>query len=137
RCDSQRARPRRGAHARGPAALPRPGRKEGGMISYTKRQRAQAAAAVVGVDAGKYTHTLVVRPRGARDSKPHTFETTRDGFDGAVAFVRAAVPDAAPEEILVGIEFAGVYGFTLAHYLDRLGFPVVSVLPAHSKRWKE
>jgi len=107
------------------------------MISYTKRQRAQTAAAVVGVDAGKYTHTLVVRPRGGRDSKPHTFETTRDGFDGAVAFVREAVPDAAPAEILVGIEFAGVYGFTLAHYLDRLGFPVVSVLPAHSKRWKE
>lgn len=39
--------------------------------------------------------------------------------------------------MLVGIEFAGVYGFTLAHYLDQLGYRVVSVLPAHTKRWKE
>ena len=37
----------------------------------------------------------------------------------------------------MGIEFAGSYGFTLAHYLQQLGFPVVSVLPAHTKRQKE
>lgn len=44
-----------------------------------------------------------------------------------------------PGETLVGIEFAGMYGFTFAHYLRSLGpeFRVVSVLPAHTKRWKE
>jgi transposase len=44
---------------------------------------------------------------------------------------------ASPSEILVGIEFAGVYGFTFACYLQQKGFQVVSVLASHSKRWKE
>lgn len=107
------------------------------MISFPKRDRAQRAAACVGVDAGKFTHTLVVRPRGQPDSKPCTFPTTRTGFDTAVAFVRRHVAGAAPEAVLVGIEFAGNYGFTFAHYLAQLGFPIVSVLPAHTKRWKD
>ena len=34
------------------------------MISFPKRERAQHAAACVGVDAGKFSHTLVVRPQG-------------------------------------------------------------------------
>mgnify|MGYP001354200822 CR=1 FL=1 len=38
------------------------------MISFPKRVRAQRAAAVVGVDAGKFSHTLVVRPAGRPDS---------------------------------------------------------------------
>jgi transposase len=102
-----------------------------------QRSRAQLAAAVVGVDAGKFKHCLVIRPRGAADSKPFTFHTTRQGFDAAAERILAAVPGARPEEILVGIEFAGVYGFTFAYYLQRRGFQVVSVLAAHSKRWKE
>ena len=106
------------------------------MISFPKRERAQRAAAVVGVDAGKFSHTLVVRPSGQPDSKPFSFPTTRTGFEAAAAFVRRLVP-AEPPATLVGIEFAGNYGFTLAHFLDRLGFPVVSVLPAHTKRWKD
>ena len=106
------------------------------MISFPKRERAQRAAAVVGVDAGKFSHTLVVRPSGQPDSKPLSFPTTRPGFEAAVAFVRQLVP-AEPPATLVGIEFAGNYGFTFAHYLDQLGFPVVSVLPAHTKRWKD
>ncbi len=44
---------------------------------------------------------------------------------------------ATPAEIRVEIEFAGVYGFTFAYYLQQRGFPVVSVLASHSKRWKE
>lgn len=102
-----------------------------------QRSRAQLAAAVVGVDAGKFKHCLVIRPRGAADSKPFTFHTTRQGFDQAADRILAAVPGAGPEEILVGIEFAGVYGFTFAYYLQRRGFQIVSVLAAHSKRWKE
>ncbi len=106
------------------------------MIPFEKRSRAQAAHAVVGVDAGKFRHALVVRPHGGADSKPLLFPTTRTGFDQALVFINSQV-SAAPAEILVGIEFAGNYGFTFAHYLHQLGFPIVSVLPSNTKRWKE
>ncbi|MGD0992004.1 MAG: IS110 family transposase [Gemmatimonadales bacterium] len=106
------------------------------MTAFEKRSRAQQAAAVVGVDAGKFRHVLVVRLRGQPDSKPFAFPTTRAGFDDAVSFIRRQT-DAPAAQMLVGIEFAGNYGFTLAHYLDQLGYPVVSVLPAHTRRWKE
>jgi len=87
------------------------------MISFAKRERAQRAAARVGVDAGKFAHTLVVRPTGQPDSKPFSFPTTRAGFEGAVAFIGQQAAGAATAVILVGIEFAGNYGFTFAHYL--------------------
>ncbi len=106
------------------------------MISYEKRARAQQATAVVGVDAGKFEHTLVVRPKGGADSRACAFKTTRDGFDKAVAYIHSIAP-APPAEILVGVEFAGNYGFTFAHYLNQLGYPLVSVLASHTKRWKE
>lgn len=105
------------------------------MISHVKRQRAQLAAAVVGVDAGKFTHALVIRPRGQPDSKPFTFPTTRDGFEQADRLIRSTA-GAQPENILVGIEFAGYYGFTLAHFLRGLGYQIVSVLPSATKAWK-
>jgi len=107
------------------------------MISFPKRARAQRAAACVGVDAGKFSHTLVIRPQHQPDSKPFSFPTTRAGFDAATAFIRQQAAGATAETILVGIEFAGNYGFTFAHYLAQLGFPIVSVLPAHTKRWKD
>jgi transposase len=107
------------------------------LTDAERRRLAQGAAAVVGVDAGKYAHTLVVRPRGGDDSKPFTFPSTREGFDRAVAFVTRAAGGAPPGELLVGIEFAGTCGFTLAHHLDRLGYPVVTVLAAHTRRWRE
>lgn len=107
------------------------------MSRFEKRRRAQTARAVVGVDAGKYKHVLVVRPHNAPDSRPFTFDVSRDGFDAAAQFIRAATPEATPETTIVGIEFAGIYGFTLAYYLADLGYQVVTVLPAHSKRWKE
>ena len=84
-----------------------------------------------------FSHTLVVRPQHQPDSKPFSFPTTRAGFDDAVAFIRRQVPGTPAETILVGIEFAGNYGFTFGHYLAQLGFPIVSVLPAHTKRWKD
>lgn len=102
---------------------------------HRQRQRAQTAAALVGVDAGKFTHALVVRPRGGMDSKPLTVHTTREGFDRAKVFILQQAGGIVPEEILVGIEFAGVYGFTLARYLNQQGFQVVSVLPVSTKAW--
>lgn len=106
------------------------------MNSFAKRQRAQSAAAWVGVDAGKYRHALVVRGRDVPDQKPFLFATTRAGFDSAVGLIYQQSRVAAPSEVLIGIEFAGSYGFTFAHYLDQLGFPVVSVLPTATKQWK-
>ena len=107
------------------------------MSHYAKRQRAQSAAAVVGIDAGKRKHAMVVRPRGGQDSRPLVFEATREGFERAVAEIRTRAPGARPQDVLVGIEFAGSYGFTLAHFLAAQGFQIVSVLGAHSKRWKD
>lgn len=105
--------------------------------AHEKRQRAWTAAAVVGVDAGKEKHALVVRPKERRDSRPLTFPVTRPGFEQAVAYILAAVPGAQPADVLVGIEFAGNYGFTFAHYLRDRGFQVESVLPKNSKVWKD
>jgi transposase len=105
------------------------------VISHEKRQRAQRAAAVVGIDAGKFKHALVVRPRGGADSKPLTFPVTRTGFERADEYIRR-LSQAAPAEILVGIEFAGSYGFTLAHHLHGLGYQVVSIPPVATKAWK-
>ncbi len=81
------------------------------MITFAKRERAPRAAACVGVDAGKFAHTLVVRPTGQPDSRPLSFPTTRVGFEQAVAFIRQQVPGAQTATVLVGIEFAGNYGF--------------------------
>ena len=108
------------------------------MNAFEKRVRASTAAAVVGVDAGKYHHALVVRARGGEDSTPLTIATTRGGFEEAVAFIEGQLP--GPDGlVLIGIEFAGSYGFTFAHYLRERGtrFHVVSVLASHTRRWKE
>lgn len=111
------------------------------MHSFAKRQRAQSALAIVGVDAGKFHHALIVRPRGGHDSRPITLPTSREGFDDAAArilkIVRVAHQTAQPADILVGIEFAGSYGFTFAHYLHLRGFQIVNVLASDTKRWKE
>ena len=111
---------------------------------FAKRERARSAIAVVGVDAGKYQHAMVVRVRGRADARPVTFATRRPGFEQAVAAIRELVGAGASGEVLVGVEFAGAYGFTFAHYLHALGtlegglhFGVVSILPVHTKRWKE
>lgn len=106
------------------------------MNSFEKRQRAQNARAWVGIDAGKFRHALAVRARGTPDHKPVLFDTTRAGFDTALSLIRQQTHDAAPADVLIGIEFAGSYGFTLAHYLDQAGYPVVSVLPIATKQWK-
>ena len=102
-----------------------------------KRTAAQTAAAVVGVDAGKFRHALVVRPRGGLDSKPLLFTTDAAGFRTAAERILSAAGGAPPKEVIIGIEFAGIYGQTFAHFLHQSGFRVVSVLAVHTKKWKE
>jgi len=107
------------------------------MHPFERATRAQTARAVVGVDAGKFEHALVIRPRGQPDGKPLRFATTRAGFTTALSALHAAMSGGSPSEVLIAIEFAGYYGFTFAHFLHAQGFPIVSVLPAHTKRYKE
>ena len=80
------------------------------LSAHEKRQLAAHTGAVVGVDAGKFAHTLVVRPAGGADAKPVSFPVTREGFETALTAIHAAAPGVAPRDILVGIEFAGTYG---------------------------
>ncbi len=118
--------------------MPHPTRKDRQAIKKAQRRnRAHAAGAVVGVDAGKFRHCLVVRAKGGIDSRPFTFPVTRDGFEEAEAYILNHVGGIVPEDILVGIEFAGIYGQTLAHALHARGFKIVSVPPAYTKAAKK
>lgn len=103
----------------------------------TRRNTAMAAAAVVGVDSGKFVHGLVVRPQGAPDSKPLIFDVNREGFERAVAYIHEQTGGAQPSEVLVGIEFGGLCGYTFAHHLYELGFRIVTVRPRDTKRYQD
>jgi transposase len=107
------------------------------MNAYQKRLKAQAARAVVGIDAAKRVHTAVVRTAGGPDSVPFQFAATREGFVQLLEELERCAPGLHPSEVLFAIEFAGNYGYTLAFLLRAHGYEVVSVLPKHTKHWKE
>jgi transposase len=102
-----------------------------------QRRWVAGLAAVVGVDAGKFAHALAVQRADGTRTTPLMVPTTRAGFDTARAALVELTAAAPPAQVLVAIEFAGYYGFTFAHYLHACGYPVVSVLPAHTKRFKD
>lgn len=91
----------------------------------------------VGVDTGKVFHKLVVRGPDGRRRAPHKVVVSRTGFDEAHAYLRSLFPNLGPQDFLIGLEFAGHHGYTFAQFLSRLGYSVVSVQPAHTKRLKE
>jgi transposase len=91
----------------------------------------------VGVDAGKSFHKLVASGRSRVRTKAIKVEVSREGFDQAVAFLRREHAGIRPSETLVGIEFAGHYGYTFAEYLRQLGFVIVTVPSVVTKRLKE
>lgn len=118
--------------------MPHPTRKDRQALKKAQRRnRAHAAGAIVGVDAGKFKHCLVVRAKGGIDSRPLMLPVTREGFEQAEAYILKHTGGVVPEETLVGIEFAGIYGQTLAHYLHARGFQIVSVPPAFTKAAKK
>ena len=99
---------------------------------------ARSFTAHVGIDTGKLTHALVVSGPDGRRTKPHMVKVGRDGFDAADAHILASAPSGTPrEKILIGLEFAGQYGYTFAHDLALRGYPIVNVLPSVTKRMKE
>lgn len=91
----------------------------------------------VGVDTAKRFHVLVARGPDGQRTKPFTVRVSHEGFAATDAYLQAAFPDVTRSQMLVGLEFAGHHGFTFAHFLARQGYPVVNVLPAHTKRTKE
>lgn len=108
------------------------------MTPDDKIAYARSFAAHVGVDTGKLTHALVVSGADGRRTKPHTVRIGRSSFDAADAHIQSVVPAGTERNrILVGLEFAGQYGYTFAHDLARRGYPVVNVLPSVTKRMKE
>ena len=108
------------------------------MTPDEKIEFARRFVAHVGVDTGKVSHALVVASAGGKRSRAFTVHVGRDGFDAADAHILSLLPPATPRErVLVGLEFAGQYGYTFAHDLAQRGYPVVTVLPAVTKRMKE
>lgn len=91
----------------------------------------------VGVDTAKRFHVLVARGPDGKRTKPHKVIVSRAGFVAADAHLQALFPGVAQAQMLVGLEFAGHHGFTFAHFLAQRSYPVVNVLPAHTKRTKE
>ena len=107
------------------------------MTPDEKRLFAQSFPLHVGVDTGKSFHVLVARgPDGSRN-KPIKALVSRQGFDRALAELRAQYPGVEPSQTLVGLEFAGHHGFTFANYLAQHGYQCVNILPANTKRSKE
>jgi len=91
----------------------------------------------VGVDTGKTFHKLVARGPDGRRGKAVRVDVSRAGFEATDTYLRESFPEALPEQMLVGLEFAGHNGFTFAHFLAQRGYRVVSVLPFVTKRLKE
>jgi transposase len=91
----------------------------------------------VGVDTGKMFHKLVARGPDGRRRAPIKAVVNHAGFEAAHRQLLALFPGYTPTDILVGLEFAGHHGYTFAHYLVAMGYTVVSILPAHTKRAKE
>ncbi len=91
----------------------------------------------VGVDTAKRFHVLVARGPDGQRSRAHKVLVSRAGFEAADAHLQAAFPALARGQMLVGLEFAGHHCFTFAHYLAQRGYPLVNVLPAHTKHTKE
>lgn len=108
------------------------------MTPDEKISYARSFTAHVGVDTGKISHALVVSGVDGKRSKPLTVPVGRAGFDAADAHILRLLPSETPRaKVLVGLEFAGQYGYTFAHDLAQRGYPVVTILPAVTKRMKE
>lgn len=91
----------------------------------------------IGVDAAKLFHALVARgPDGTVLERPK-IDVRRDAFEAWWAELRTAFPGIPPAQMLVGIEFAGHHGSTLAAWIRAQGCTVVSVLAMSTKKSRE
>lgn len=107
------------------------------MTPDEKAAYARSFPVHVGMDTAKTFHVLVALSPDGRRSKPFKVVVNRAGFEAADAHLQALFPGIPREQMLVGLEFAGHHGFTFARFLADRGYPLVSVLPVHTKRSKE
>ena len=107
------------------------------MTPDEKAAYARSFPVHVGVDTGKRFHLLVAQGPDGRRSKPYRVDVSRAGFEAAATHLREHFPGVPPARMLVALEFAGHHGFTFAQFLAGRGYPIVNVLPAHTKKSKE
>lgn len=107
------------------------------MTPDEKEAHAWSFPVHVGVDTGKSFHVLVARGPDRKRRKPFKVLVSREGFDAADEYLTGLFPEVPRERMLVGVEFAGHHGQTFAADLARRGYPLVSVLPAVTKKHKE
>jgi transposase len=91
----------------------------------------------VGVDSGKRFHSLVACGPDRARTKAVRVEVSREGFEGALTFLRTQFPESEPSRTLVAIEFAGHYGYTFAEFLRGHGFVIVTMPSVVTKRLRE
>jgi transposase len=91
----------------------------------------------VGVDTAKAFHVMVARGPDRKRTAPKRVDVSRDGFEAAHAYLAERFPETSPDQVLIGLEFAGHHGHTFAAFLNTKGYAVVSVLPSVTKKHKE
>ncbi|HYD53345.1 MAG TPA: transposase, partial [Gemmatimonadaceae bacterium] len=116
--------------------LPTPRRWQHGTVD-AKAEWAARFPVHVGVDTGKTFHKLVARGLDGRRLGAQMVPVSREGFDDADAYLTRTFPGTERSQVLVGLEFAGHYGFTFAHDLHARGYQIVNVLASVTKRLKE
>lgn len=91
----------------------------------------------IGVDAAKLFHAIVARGPDATVLERAKVDVARASFDAWWGELRQTFPSITPSQMLVGIEFAGHHGSTLAAWLRIQGCTVVSVLAMSTKKSRE
>ena len=91
----------------------------------------------IGVDAAKLFHAIVARGPDATVLERAKVDVARVSFEAWWTELRATFPGITPAEMLIGIEFAGHHGSTLAAWLRAQGCRVVSVLAMRTKKTRE
>jgi transposase len=88
---------------------------------------------LVGVDTAKQKFTAVARTPDGVFSTPVDVSLGRAQWLGWLQDLHALYPALRPDQVLMGLEFAGHHGATLAHFLRAHGYPVVAI-PAKSAK---
>src|SRR5690606_11751578 len=85
----------------------------------------------------KTFHKLVAMGPDGRRTKAVREDVSRAGFEAADEYLTATFPDVPRARMLVALEFAGHQGVTVAPFLARRGYQVVSVLAAVTQALKK
>ena len=93
---------------------------------------------LVGIDIAKQTHVARILLTNGKESKPFSFQNTREGFDALLSWLVQNKEREGCSSIKVGLESTGHYWKALAFYLDgKHGIRIVQVNPKYVKKTKE